>query len=206
MAPGFAFTAMLTLALGIGANTAVFSVISGVLLRPLPFVSPDRLVQVTENQPGTPSTVATRGPVFARDLTDFRRGSRLVAAFVAYTASSRSLLGLGEPERLSVLETEPGLFTLLGVAPLIGRTLSANDNPHVAVASAAFWRSHFAGDPAALGRVLSLGGEPHVLIGVMPDEFQFPMVALEPTCGYPGRHLPLCYRTPIRAWMAWSRA
>ncbi len=174
MAPGFAFTAMLTLALGIGANTAVFSVISGVLLRPLPFVSPDRLVQVTENQPRTVSTVATRGPVFARDLTDFRRGSRLVAAFVAYTASSRSLLGLGEPERLSVLETEPGLFALLGIVPMLGRTFSANDSPNVAVASAAFWRAHFGGDPAALGRVLSLGGEPYVLIGVMPDEFQFP--------------------------------
>src|SRR6202021_2353464 len=97
--PGFTIIAVLTLALGIGANTAVFSVISGVLLRPLPYADPDRLVQVNEIQPGSASSVETNGPVWPADFKEFRSHSRLFAGFITYQVSSGNLFGLGEPEQ-----------------------------------------------------------------------------------------------------------
>src|ERR1043165_9806957 len=115
--PGFAFAAITTLALGIGANTAVFGVISGVLLRPLPYAAPDRLVEVTERQPATATNVGTYGPVAPADFAEFRAPSRLCEGLVTYQVSSRNLLGLGEPEQLSIVPAERGLFDLLGTPP-----------------------------------------------------------------------------------------
>jgi predicted permease len=172
--PGYAFAALATLALGIGANTAVFSVTSGVLLRPLPFADPDRVVQITEIQPGSSTSTGTSGPVYVADFLEFRDHSRLIEGLVTFQVSSRNLWGLGEPERLSTVGADRGLFTLLGASPIAGRTFHANDPMNVAVVSASFWRAHFGGDPAAIGQSLNLEGQPYTLLGVMPDEFQFP--------------------------------
>ncbi len=172
--PGFAVAAVATLALGIGANTAVFSVVSGVLLRPLPYADPDRLVQVNEIQPRDASSVETNGPVWPADFKEFRSHSRLFAGFITYQVSSGNLLGMGEPEQLSIVLAERGLFSLLGTSPLAGRTIAPDDPPNVTVVSLAFSVAHFGAASAAVGRTLNFDGQTLTVIGVMPREFQFP--------------------------------
>ncbi len=172
--PGFACAAVVTLALGIGANTAVFSVISGVLLRPLPYADPDRLVQVNEIQPRSASGVETSGPVWPTDFLQFRNHSRLFTGFITYQVSSGNLLGMGEPEQVSVVPAERGLFSLLGATPLAGRTIAPDDPPNVTVVSLAFSLAHFGAASEAVGRSLNLDGQTFMIIGVMPAEFQFP--------------------------------
>src|SRR5689334_3252525 len=172
--PGFAAAAVATLALGIGANTAVFSVISGVLLRPLPFAEPDRLMQVNEIQPRTASGVETAGPVWPEDFLEFRAHSRLFEGFVTYFLSGGNLLGMGEPEQLTIVATERGLFSLLGASPMAGRTMTPDDPLTVTVVSQAFSLAHFGSPSAAIGRTLNLDGRTLTVIGVMPAEFQFP--------------------------------
>ncbi len=149
--PGFAVAAVATLALGIGANTAVFSVISGVLLRPLPFADPDRLVQVNEIQPRSASSVETSGPVWPTDFKEFRSHSRLFAGFITYQVSSANLFGMGEPEQLSIVPAERGLFSLLGATPLAGRTIAADDPPNVTVVSRAIFSRAFRRGPGRPG-------------------------------------------------------
>ncbi len=172
--PAYALTAIVTLALGIGANTAVFSVISGVLLRPLPYANPDGLVEITERQPGSATNVETTGPVWMPDLVQWRAHSRQFQGFAVYLVTSRNLLGGGEPERLSIVQAERALFPLLGAAPLAGRTFAADDPPNTVVASEPFARAHFGSASATVGRVLNLEGQTYTVIGVMPEEFQFP--------------------------------
>jgi predicted permease len=172
--PGFAMAAVATLALGIGANTAVFSVISGVLLRPLPYADPGRLVQVNEIQARTAGNVTTAGPVWPEDFLEFRAHSRLFDGFVTYFVSGGNLLGMGDPEQLTTLSTQRGLFSFLGAAPAAGRTLAPDDPPNVAVASYAFAQAHFGGAAAAVGRTLNFDGRTLTVIGVMPAAFQFP--------------------------------
>jgi predicted permease len=172
--PGFAAAAVATLALGIGANTAVFSVVSGVLLRPLPYADPDRLVQVNEIQPRSASNVETDGPVWPADFKEFRGRSHLFAGFVTYQVSSGNLFGIGEPEQLSVVPAERGLFSLLGAAALAGRTIAPDDPANVTVVSLAFALAHFGAASAGVGRTLNLDGQTLTVIGVMPAEFQFP--------------------------------
>src|SRR4051794_29377921 len=104
--PAYALAAIVTLALGIGANTAVFSVISGVLLRPLPYAHPDGLVEVTERQPGSSASVETNGPVWMPDFAQFRAHARQVEGFAVYLSSSRNLLSGAIPERLSIVQAE----------------------------------------------------------------------------------------------------
>src|SRR5712692_2141270 len=116
-APGFVLAAICTLALGIGANTAIFSVVSGVLLRPLPFSHPDRLVQLNEVDSRNGS-----GAVTYQDLLEWRRQSASFEALVAYGNVSKDLMGVGEPERLAAVWSERGLFRMLGIEPVAGRT------------------------------------------------------------------------------------
>jgi len=173
-APGFAASAVATLALGIGANTAVFSVISGVLLRPLPYAAPDRVVQVNEIQPAKASNVETSGPVWQSDFQEFRDHSRLLDGAVAYQVAGGNLLGMGEPEQLATVPAERGLFALLGTRPLAGRTIAPNDPPNVTVVSYRFALAHFGAVSAAAGRTVNLDGRSLAIIGVMPEDFQFP--------------------------------
>ncbi|MBI1792216.1 MAG: ABC transporter permease [Acidobacteria bacterium] len=183
--PGFAIAAIATLALGIGANTAIFSVVSGVLLRPLPFAHPEGLVRVYETQPRDRFLRSPEGPVTYADFEEWRSHTRLFEGMITYTNSSRNLQGDGEPEQVATLAAERGLFGLLGVAALAGRTFREGDPLNVVVASYVFWKGHFGGDPSAVGRSLTLDGEPFTLLGAMPEGFQFPHGSSSPELWVP---------------------
>jgi putative ABC transport system permease protein len=186
--PSFAIAAVCTLALGIGANTAIFSVVSGVMLRPLPFADPDRLVQLNQTIP--PGTL---GLVPYPDLEELRKQSTSFEAMVAYSTTSRNLQGVDEPELVPTVAAERGLFQMLGVAPVFGRTFHDDDPLNVAVASAGFWRRHFGAEWPAQGRNITLDGESFTVIGVMPEAFQFPYRASRTEIWIPWE-APLQYR------------
>jgi putative ABC transport system permease protein len=165
--PGFAAVVVLTLALGIGANTAVFSVVNGVLLRPLPYAEPDRLVVVRAGMSTLGEFLEVRGRVESFEQ---------IATFSSH--HHVSLTGEGEPERLASASVTPELFPLLGARPLLGRTFLPEEAEQgrgaVVVLSHALWRQRFGGDPAVLGQTLRLDGESRTVVGVMPPEFRFP--------------------------------
>ena len=162
---GFTAVAVLSLALGIGGNAAMFSLVNNVLIRPLRYTEPDRLVRVTEAYP--------RGAI---DALQERSQTMDVAAFT--TDSEFNLTGQGEAVRLVGSQVSANLFTLLGVRAMIGRTLEAGeDRPardDVALLSHALWRYQFGGDPNIIGRPVTLDGRARQVIGVMPPEFSFP--------------------------------
>ncbi len=163
--PGFVAVALLTLALGIGANTAIFSVVNGVLLRPLPYADPDRLVSLEE--------LSYRGEY----LELGERARTFDVAF--YTADDDvSLLGLGEPVRLEGAHVSSTLFPLLGARPAVGRAFATGEDrgggADVVVLSHGLWQRHFGGDPAVVGRQLRLDGRSRTVVGVMPPDFRFP--------------------------------
>jgi len=161
----YAAASIATLSLGIGASTAIFSIVNGVILRPLPFADPDSLVQMY----GTP---AIRGEA-VDNLPDYRSQSESFDALVGYGVSARYLRGPGGAERVMTVDAERGLFSLLGVQPLMGRTFQPGDSG-VAVIAEGFWRDRLGGDPAVLGRSVSLDDAPFTIVGVMPARFQFP--------------------------------
>ena len=167
--PVLAATVVATLALAVGASTTIFSVVNGVLLRPLPFEDPDRLVQVSATHPlsGLTSLAWT-------DLDAFRERGAPFQALAAYQPTTRHLEGPSGPERLTAVVAEAGLFSLLGARALVGRTFAAGDAPDVAVISAALWRRRFGGDPSLPGTTIVLDGQPRTLLGVMSEDFQFP--------------------------------
>jgi putative ABC transport system permease protein len=177
--PAFAIAAIGTLAIGIGANTAIFSVVSGALLRPLPFADPQTLVQLYETQPRNSSTTGFDGPVVFQDFDEWRTQSRLLQGMVTYSNSARNFQAAGEPEQAATVSAERGLFGLLGVPALLGRTFGEGDPLNVAVASYGFWKAHW-GDRSAIGRTITLDGQPFTLIGVTPETFQFPYTSSTP--------------------------
>jgi predicted permease len=177
-APGFALAAIATLALGIGANTAIFSVVSGVLLRPLPFPHSDRLIAISETQPPVGDQGGFDGVVVYKDFYQWRTYSRLLDGMLTYRTSSGSLQSEKEAEQIVTVAAEHGLFDLLGVAPLLGRTFRDDDPLNVAVVSYRLWSGHFGGDASVIGRSVLLDGQPLTVIGVMPEGFQFPYPSL----------------------------
>jgi putative ABC transport system permease protein len=166
--PAFALTAILTLALGIGANTAVFSLVSGVLLRPLPYSDAARLVQLNSLDPES-----GLGPVAWFDLVDWRRHSVSFAGFTAYQNVSVDYQGGNHPERVAAVRAEPGLFDLLRVPPVAGRTFRADDTANVVVISHEF-SGRLGGTVSSVGRQIVIDGAPYTVIGVMPGRFHFP--------------------------------
>ena len=171
--PAFAITAITVLALGIGATTAIFSVVNAVLLRPLAFAAPDRLVMVWERQSsGRPNVVQTQ------NFLDWRARNRSFSDISAIYAISTNLAGDGEPAQVPCMAVTAGFFEILQTAPLIGRTIAASDDvpgaPPVTVLSYGLWQRRFGGRPDVLGRKLELGGTPSQIIGVMPEAFDFP--------------------------------
>ena len=181
-APTFAVAAIATLALGIGANTAIVSIASGVLVRPLPFMHPENLVQLYETQPRTRETMGFDGPVVYGDFEQWRTHSRLLDGALTYLHGRKNLQGSGngsgdgDIEPVITVAAERSLFPMLGVAAFLGRTFDESDaaSNTVAVASFRFWKEHFNGDPSAIGRSMTIDGKPYTLIGVMPEGFQFP--------------------------------
>jgi len=166
----FAATAILTLALGIGANTALFSVVSGVILRPLPLADPERLVQLAET-----TALSPRGEAVTwSNLDAYRRESTSFEQLVGYDVSARYLRGGADPERVMVVRAERGFFAMLGVAPIAGRTFRDDDPPTVAVVSETFWKQRLGANASIVGRSITLDDEPLTIVGVMPESFQFP--------------------------------
>lgn len=173
--PGFTLVALLTLALGIGANTALFSVINAVLLRPLPFAQPERLVAVRS----TDERTGTNGfPSSWPDFADWRAQQTTFDGLAAYSNRSFTLTGMGEAARLNGALITSNLFTLLGAAPQVGRHFTpAEEQPgaHAVILSHSLWQSRFNGDPQIAGRTLLLGGINYTIVGVMPQGFRFPV-------------------------------
>ena len=173
--PGFATAAALTFALGIGASTAMFSVVNGVLLRPLPYADPDRLLVVWEHDVVRGHD---RNVVAVPNFEAWRERSRSFAMMAGLVPLPATIAGAPNPERVMGAEVSPGYFRMLGVTPALGREFSADEEraggADVLVLSDGFWRSHFGGDSAALGRTLPIDGRPHTIIGVMPPRFDPP--------------------------------
>jgi predicted permease len=173
--PGFAAVAIVTLGLGIGANTAIFSLVNGVLLRPLPYPDPDRLVQVWSANPnGIP-----RNGMSPADFHDIREGAlaRGVAARMgAYVDDEFTLTGAGEPMRLDAATVTTELFDALGVPAALGRTFAPADEDDTAVVilSDSLWRNRFGASPAILGAAVTIDSKPYTVIGVMPRGFGYP--------------------------------
>jgi predicted permease len=175
--PGFAAAAILTLSLATGATTAIFSVLDAVVLRPLPFPDPAQLVQVYGRtwveERGEPDSL--NGPVGYTTVDAYRAQASGFDGFACYSVAVRHLdTGSGAPERLNAVIADTGLFSVLQVAPLLGRTFQPDDSPGVAVISARLWRERFGANAAALNQPIRLDGRTYTLVGVMPDRFQFP--------------------------------
>jgi predicted permease len=173
-APLFACSTILVLALGIAANTAVFSIINGVLLRPLPLSDPERLVSMWSTR-----TDRDRAPLSILDFEDFRSRSVSLADAAALATWGANLVGGGEPERLQGVRVTANYFQLTGVSAIWGRTLLPDDDspsaPRVAMISYLLWQRRFGGGPQVLGQVLSLNGDAYTVVGIMPPEFFFPV-------------------------------
>lgn len=173
---GFAIFAILVVGLGIGASCTIFSVLNTILIRPLPFRDPDRLVWVANH---TDDTNDMSGKTVQVDyLLDYRGKNRsfedLAAYFAFYGVGDAKLIGDGQPERLTSIPVTQNFFTLLGVSPQIGRQFSAEEckwnGPKVVMLSDALWRRRFAGDPRIVGRTLAFDGGPATVVGVLPQE------------------------------------
>jgi len=166
-APGFTLVAVLTLALGIGANTAIFSVVDQVLLRPLPYPEADRLFRLFSESEGAPQS-----PYSGPDYLDLRESARSFSHLAAAFPKSITLTGQGDPVRLDGESVSPDFFEVFGVRPEVGRTFAgASPGERLVVLGGDFWRSRFDADPGVVGRVLTLNGEPHTVVGVMPAGF-----------------------------------
>ena len=168
-APGFAAAAVLCLALGIGANTAIFSVINAVLLRPLPHAEPERLVGVWE---ASRIRESERNTVSPANYLDWRSATRSLSGMAAVYDGSANLTGAGQPEEVTVQGVTANLFEVLGIPAAIGRTFQQADDapgaPAVAVLSHGLWQRRFAGDPSIVGSAVQLDGETVTVVGVMP--------------------------------------
>lgn len=176
--PGFALTVVLTLALGIGATTAIFSLVEGVLLRPLPFHDPDGLVSIGDSL--NAETNFDNAGVTALEIGTYARDTTSFASLGGYTGNSEELSGHGEPAQVNATRMTAGVFPTLGIAPLMGRVFTQReDEGHatVAVLSYRTWQSRFHGDLGILGSKILLDRKPYVVIGVMPRNFEFPLVA-----------------------------
>jgi putative ABC transport system permease protein len=174
--PGFTTVAVLTLALGIGANTAIFSVVQGVLLRPLPFAHPENLVQLWNTyslMPAFPQVEMSPG-----DFADFKKQAASFSEMSAYVNIPQgfNVTGPGEAERIEARYAHSGFFAMLGVQPLAGRPFSAEEDRHGATPSVMLthrlWQSRFGANPAIVGSTLMLDGQSYVVSGILPASFR----------------------------------
>ena len=174
--PAFTAVAVAALTLGIGANTAVFSVLNGVLLNPLPYPAPDRLVWMWPADARTGQ--AFGGAISPPDFVDYRKQNTVFENLSAFTQIDLTLTGSGEAERLNAAGVSAGFFETLGVKPSVGRAFLPADEqtgwPQAAILSDGLWRRRFGGDPSAIGKTINLDGKGMTVVGVMPPGFNFP--------------------------------
>jgi putative ABC transport system permease protein len=172
---GVTVVVIATLTLVIGINTTIFSVLNGVLFRPLPYPHGDRLVSLFENNV---EMSVDRSRVSGATYLDWRERARSFASMGAFRYLGFTLTGNGDPERVSSVEVSPRMFDVLGVPALLGRTFTQAEeqpgNEHLLILSHAIWRQRFGGDPAIVDRTLMVDGQPYTVVGVMPPSFRFP--------------------------------
>ena len=170
--PAFTLAAIAVLAISIGANTAMFSIVQQVLLRPLPFDQPERIVRINE------TTTRGRTTVSPPNFLDWQAQNRTFEFMAAYDETVMTLSGGAAPERLDAAMVGPDLFNVLGTRPLIGRTFSSDEGkaggPRVVILGYGLWQRRFGGDPAVVGRSLTIDSQRYVVVGVMPRDFTFP--------------------------------
>jgi predicted permease len=173
---GFSAVAILTLALGVGANAAIFTVVDAVVLRPLPYVAADRLVRIWDSFPGIGFPKANSN---AFEFVRLREGSRALEQVAAYGGGTATLTGDGTPERIVTGHLSSNLLDVLGARPALGRAFRAEEEDKsradVVILSHQFWRRRFAADPAVVGRSLTLDGRVSTIVGVMPADFRTPL-------------------------------
>ena len=178
--PGFTLVAVLTLALGIGGNTAVFSVVHALLLRPLPLPEPDRLMFLTGSNPSRPGAGI---PFSLTAYETVRDGNRSLSGIAAFCSEGLTLTGMGDPAQLTASLVSPNFFEVLGVQPMLGRGFQSSEGEAggkpVVLISRRLWQSRFASDPAILGREVTLSQDEYTIIGVMPAEFPFPFTGTD---------------------------
>ena len=169
--PGFTAIVVITLALGIGANTAIFSVLNAVLLRPLPYANPDRIVRIDETEGRGGMSVSPP------DLLDFQQQNHSFENVAGYTGGSFILTGAAEPLRVQSVNASPNLFAVLGITPLFGRNFREDDETQrqnqVALIGYGLWQRRFGGDRDLVGRQITLDNKSYSVVGVMPPEFEF---------------------------------
>ncbi len=180
-----AFAAILTLALGVGANSAIFSIVDAILLTPPPFQDPSRLVIAWATNTKLPQTegLGVKGPVSDAAFYDFEKMSHSFERLAMMQSDRQALTGQGEPEQLGVVRVSGEFFRVLGAHAALGRTLDAADDSlgksTVAVLSHALWQRRFGANPEVIGKVIQLGGNPYTVVGVMPPRFTFPLGGFE---------------------------
>ena len=180
--PAFTVAALVTLALGIGATTTVFSIVYGVLLRPLPYGEPDRLVQLWEQSARTGND---RNPVSVPNYQDWVVETRSFSAMAAYAFNRYTLTGRGEAEQVQGAQLFGDAFAVLGVRQLAGRGIGLADaRANVVVLSEGLWRRRYGANPAILGTSIRMNGEPYTVVGIVPARFQFPRPDVELWTGY----------------------
>ncbi len=176
---GFTVTAVLMLAFAIGATTGIFSIVEGVLLRPLPFPSPDRLMVLSDRLQGADLSGSGEAGVTAPDVRAYMRDTHSFDNLGGYQTTGVELSGIGEPAQVNAARLSPQIFSALAVRPLLGRTFTPQEDEHsqqVVVLSYATWLSRLNGDRHVLGRKILLDRKPFIVIGVMPRGFEFPLV------------------------------
>jgi predicted permease len=173
--PGFSAVVIATLAIGVGINTAIFSVVDGVLLKPLPYAQPERIVTLWE---ANPQLDVAQDRVAAATFTDWAERSRSFDALGAYGFEDFTFEESGEPEQIPGARLSPEVFDVIGVRPTLGRAFEPAEaqpgNDRVAILGHGFWLTRYSGDPGVLGQSVTLDGEPYTVVGVMPERFQFP--------------------------------
>jgi putative ABC transport system permease protein len=179
--PGFALMAAIIMALGIGANTAIFSVVNKVLLEPLPFRDVDRVVQIWHTPPQSSFPGMTTFAVSAANFLDWQKQNHVFDKMALYTGANFDITGVGEPEAIGASPVSPDFFSVLGVEPIHGRVFRPEENNpgqnHEVILSYKFWQTHYAADPGAVGKTINLDGDPYTIIGVMGPAMNKPTFA-----------------------------
>ena len=175
--PSFTLVAVITMALGIGASTTIFSVVNGVLLRPLPYSDSDRLVVVGGTLEGRQGRFPN-GPIFPTVFAEWQESNTVFDPMVAVSEWTLDLVGEGNPRRLNAAGVSVGFLPMLRVSPIVGRNFAVEEDlptaGPVAIVSYRLWQSHWGGDRDILGKRITLSGKPYTVVGVLPRDFRYP--------------------------------